>query len=133
MGTWGTSVDANDTFLNVKSLFLDLFNQGYETQEITKELKNVFECYVSEGEDIINHNHFWFGLAYSHWLIGELEKQLFFKIKSIILSLNDLDYWEGDNVQILERKKELNFFLTLIENKKDKPFKRNSDYALKKK
>lgn len=64
MGMWGYKLYQNDTALDVKDLFQDLYRTGKSVQEITDQMtqdsKSMFGDPTEEA-------FFWFALADSQW------------------------------------------------------------------
>ena len=69
MGTWGFELYQNDTSLDVKDEFEELFNSGKTVQEITNKLA---EEYKSIMGDIDEEPLFWWALADTQWNLGVL-------------------------------------------------------------
>lgn len=87
MGTWGTGISSNDTFEDIYSEFVELYNQGLDVKEITKTILQNNKELQSDYED---KNSFWFAIAKAQWECGSLDDDVFEKVKSIILSRQDL-------------------------------------------
>ncbi|MEZ2338246.1 hypothetical protein AB6735_21535 [Mucilaginibacter sp. RCC_168] len=64
MGTWNTSIDSNDTFLDIYSNFFTLYNQGQHPSNVSKQVVEMFE---DEFTDIDTRNNALFGLALAQW------------------------------------------------------------------
>lgn len=69
MGIWGFELYQNDTSLDVKDEFEELFNDGKDAQEITDKL---MEDYKSIMGDLDEEPLFWFALADTQWNLGVL-------------------------------------------------------------
>lgn len=69
MGIWGFELYQNDTSLDVKDEFEELFNAGKTAQEITNKL---MEDHISIMGDSIEEPLFWFALADIQWDFGVL-------------------------------------------------------------
>lgn len=69
MGIWGFELYQNDTSLDVKDEFEELFNAGKTVQEITDKL---MEDYKSIMGDLDEEPLFWFALADTQWNLGVL-------------------------------------------------------------
>ena len=69
MGIWGPELYQNDTSLDVKDEFNELYNNGRSAQEITDKL-------IEEYRDIMGNMEeeplFWFALADTQWELGVL-------------------------------------------------------------
>ena len=79
MGMWGFELYQNDTSLDVKNEFEELYNNGNTVQDITDKLT---EDYKSIMGDIDEEPLFWLALADTQWNLGVLmpwvkEKALF--------------------------------------------------------
>ncbi len=69
MGMWGFELYQNDTSLDVKEEFEELFNTGKTAQDITEKLT---EDYKSIMGDIDEEPLFWLALADTQWNLGVL-------------------------------------------------------------
>ena len=69
MGMWGFELYQNDTALDVKDEFYELFNAGKTAQEITDKLT---EDYKSIMGDTDEEPIFWLALADTQWDLGVL-------------------------------------------------------------
>lgn len=69
MGMWGYELYQNDTSLDVKDEFVELFNAGKTVLEITDKL---IEDYKSIMGDTEEEPLFWFALADTQWNLGVL-------------------------------------------------------------
>lgn len=69
MGMWGFELYQNDTSLDVKEEFEELFNAGKPVQDITDKLA---EDYKSIMGDIDEEPLFWLALADTQWNLGVL-------------------------------------------------------------
>lgn len=113
MGTWGTSIEENDTYNDIEREFLDLYNQGVSLEKIYSE-------FISDEdfEEVPEESHdFWFAIADLLWQCKGLNAKVHKVVQSIIESKSDLNYWKetnGIDEDIKEREKELNHFLEKI-------------------
>lgn len=120
MGSWGTGISSNDTFVDVYGEFFDLYNDGREVSEISEKLIKENQELV---DDVDDRNNFWFALAKAQWECKQLDKNLFEKIKNIIESGSDLEVWrnlEADEKDIKKRKIVLEKFLAKLQTEKPK-------------
>lgn len=94
MGMWGFELYQNDTSLDVKDEFEELFNAGKTVQDITDKL---VEDYKSIMGDINEEPLFWLALADTQWNLGVLmplvkEKALYWVEKdSAIFNCQSMD------------------------------------------
>ena len=105
MGMWGFELYQNDTALDVKDEFEELFNAGKNVQEITDKLT---EDYKSIMGDIDEEPLFWLALADTQWNLGVLlpivkEKALYWINKDSGI----LKYQAIDTMTKAKRKKTL--------------------------
>jgi hypothetical protein len=122
MGTWGTGVEDNDIYLDVKAEFLEQLSEGISN----KKLLNYF-LEDEDFEDISEEtHHWWFAIADLFWAIGYLDKKVFKVVKKIIDSKADIEYWrecDAEEEDIVEREKELERFLLKISVPIETPLK----------
>ena len=69
MGFWGFELYQNDTSLDVKDEFEELYNAGKNAQDITDKLT---EDYRSIMGDVDEEPLFWLALADTQWNMGVL-------------------------------------------------------------
>lgn len=124
MGTWNTKINGNDTFQDIYQNFFDLYNQGQNPDDISKQIQDDFAEMFSDYDE---KNNSLFGLALAQWETKSLDPTVYKQVKEIIETDNDLEVWKGlgaDNKSIEKRKKELDKFLTQISTERQKPKRR---------
>ena len=124
MGTWNTKMNGNDTFRDIYQDFFDLYNEGQNPVEVSKQIQldsaDIFNDYDDRNNSV-------FALALAQWETKCLDAELLNEIKSIIETGNDIELWKSlgaDDETIRERKQELSTFLTKISAEKDKAKRR---------
>ncbi len=90
MGTWGTAISSNDTYKDVYSEFMDLYNDGLEVQEITDIIVKRNSEIIDDPED--GHN-FWFAIAMAQWQCKALDNNVFNKVIQIVENDDDIKSW----------------------------------------
>lgn len=121
MGTWRTSISANDSFQDVYQDFFQLYNEGFEPKEITEKLIASYKEEINSEDD---PNNFWFALAKSQWECKELDPKIYEKVKSIIDSDSDLIIWkqlDATENDLNKRKIVLEKFLQTLTSEKKNP------------
>src|SRR5688572_2133233 len=120
MGTWGTTISSNDTFADIYGEFFELYDSGWEANDISKRL-------ISSNQEIINDlddcNNFWFALAKAQWECKQLDTDLYVRVKNIIDTGADIEVWRqlnADETDLKKRKIVLEKFLTDISTEKQK-------------
>ena len=124
MGTWGTAISSNDTYSDIYSEFIDLYDDGLEPSEISRKIIRDNNELIEDSED---KNNFWFALAMAQWQCKSLDPDILQRVKTIIESGEDIKIWEqlgADKQDIKKRIKSLNSFLNKLSKEKDKPLKR---------
>ena len=124
MGTWNTKINGNDTFQDIYQNFFDLYNQGQNPADISKQIQDDFAEMFNDYDD---KNNSLFGLALAQWETKSLAPTVYKQVKEIIETGNDLEVWKGlgaDNKTLEKRKKELDKFLTQISTEREKPKRR---------
>lgn len=124
MGTWNTKINGNDTFQDIYQNFFDLYNQGQNPADISKQIQDDFAEMFNDYDD---KNNSLFGLALAQWETKSLDLIVYKQVKEIIETDNDLVVWKGlgaDEKTIKKRKKELDKFLTQISAEREKPKRR---------
>jgi hypothetical protein len=120
MGTWGTSISANDTFAAVYDRFFDYYNNNWEIDLIIEQL-------IKENQETLeiewDADNFWFALAQALWECKALDIDTYNKIKEIIDTGHDLKVWkelDASERDLVKRKKVLDKFLKQISAPKSK-------------
>lgn len=124
MGTWNTKINGNDTFQVIYQNFFDLYNQGQNPVDISKQIQDDLAEMFNDYDD---KNNSFFGLALAQWETKSLDPTVYKQVKEIIETDKDLEVWKGlgaDNKIIEKRKKELDKFLTQISTERKKPKRR---------
>lgn len=124
MGTWNYKIDHNDTFRDIYQNFFDLYNQGQNPVEVSKQ---ILEDFAEMFNDYDDRNNSFFGLALAQWETKSLDPTVYKIVKEIIVTGNDLDVWKGLGAEdkiIEKRKEELNKFLTQISTERERPKRR---------
>ena len=122
MGTWSTKISDNDAFQDIYQNFLELYNQGQNPADITKQILEDFSEMFSDYDE---RNNSLFGLSLAQWETQSLEPAIFKQVKEIIESGNDLKFWtELGEKTIEKRRRELDKFLSKISTAREKPRRR---------
>ena len=120
MGTWGTSISSNDTYADVYGQFFDLYHDGLEVKDISKQLIESNQDTINDPED---SNNFWFALAKAEWECKQLDPPLYEKVKQIIETGVDIVVWQtlgAEEKDITKRKASLSKFLADISTERPK-------------
>ena len=121
MGTWSTAINGNDTFLDIYSAFMDNYNQGKHSVEVSKEILANYKDYFNDYDD---RNNSLFALAFAQWETKSIEPSIFDEVKNIIETGNDLEIWKNEGADIKTLKKReavLQKFLAKITVEREKP------------
>jgi len=124
MGTWNNKIDGNDTFQDIYQNFFDLYNQGQNPADISKQVQDDFAEMFNDYDE---RNNCLFGLALAQWETKSLNPTVYKQVKEIIETNNDLEVWKGlgaDEKTLKQRKVALDKFLTQISTDREKPKRR---------
>lgn len=124
MGTWGTAISSNDTYKDVYSEFMDLYNDGLEVQEITEIIIKRNSEIIDDPEDGPN---FWFAIAMAQWQCKALDNNIFIKVKQIVENDEDIKSWlelGASRKDIDKRKGVLKAFIEKISTENPKAKRR---------
>lgn len=124
MGTWNNKIDGNDTFQDIYQNFFDLYNQGQNPADVSKQIQDDFAEMFNDYDD---RNNSLFGLALAQWETKSLNPTIYKQVKEIIETGNDLEVWKGlgaDEKTLKLRKVTLDKFLTQISTDREKPKRR---------
>jgi hypothetical protein len=125
MTTWDIKLKDNNTFQDIYQNFLDLYNQGQDPVDISKQIQTDFAEMFNDYDD---RNNSLFGLAFAQWETKSLDPTVYEQVKEIIDTRNDLEVWRrlgANDATIEKRKKELDKFLVQISTEKGKPIRRS--------
>lgn len=137
MGRWGTAVSGNDDYMEVYEFFQELYfdHSGkdwvYSIADVKKKIAERFSFQLSEPG---LENEIWFAQAKAFWDYGIPDKTAYQKVKQIVKSGSDLEWWrklEATEKQIRERKKALDTFFAKITGTNPKPFQRKKRVRIK--
>lgn len=120
MGAWGTAISSNDTYADIYGKFFDLYNDGLDVSEISKNLIAYNQETINDTDD---SNNFWFALAKAQWECKQLDKDIFDQVKKVIETGADLGVWrqlDADEKDIKKRKVVLDKFLTDLQTERPK-------------
>ena len=124
MGNWSAKINDSDSFQDIYQNFFNLYNQGGNPVDITKQIQEEFADMFIDFDD---KNNCLFGLALAQWETKSLESTLYKQVKEIIETKNDIEKWKqlGADYKTLEkRQKELVRFLSQISIEREKPKRR---------
>ncbi len=124
MGTWSNKIDGNDTFQDIYQNFFDLYNQGQNPIEISKQIQEDFADMFNDYDD---RNNSLFGLAFAQWETKSLDSNIYKQVKEIIETGVDLEVWKGlgsDVKTLKQRQTVLEKFLIKISTEKEKSKRR---------
>jgi hypothetical protein len=124
MGTWGTAISSNDTFEDIRGEFFEMYNEGFEPAEVSKNLINSNQEIIDDEEE---SNNFWFALALCQWECKSLERELLERVTQIISSGKDIALWKelgAEKSDLSARQKTLEKFLEKLNSEKKNPKRR---------
>ncbi|MFD0748991.1 DUF4259 domain-containing protein [Mucilaginibacter calamicampi] len=124
MGTWGTGIKENDTFMDVYDEFFDQYNKGNQPADIAKYILNENADNLEVDED---RNNIWFALGLALWETKSLDNETLSKIENIISSGDDIQTWlanDATHIDIKKRTAVLEKFLQKIQS--DRPRAKSS-------
>ena len=114
MGTFGTDIDDNDEYLDIKGEFFELYNQGEDVVSITKFIIGKYRESFESNED---SNNFWLAIADLQWQCKALDDKVYSKIQDIVDSKSDLKLWRENDAtteDLEQRERVLKAFLEKI-------------------
>lgn len=124
MGTWGPAISSNDVYEDVYREFMDLYDEGLESEEISKRVIDNNSELINSYED---ENNFWFALAMAQWQCRSLDPELYQQVKQIVETSKDIKLWEelgATPKEIQKRKKVLTSFIEKLSTPKEKARRR---------
>ncbi|MGH1363677.1 MAG: hypothetical protein ACRBF0_08980 [Calditrichia bacterium] len=124
MGSWGPAISSNDIYKDIYDDFMDLYDEGLESAEISKKVIKKNSELINSHED---KNNFWFALAMAQWQCKALEPDLYQRVKQIVKTGEDIRLWKdlgAESKALQKREKALNSFLEKLSTEKEKARKR---------
>jgi hypothetical protein len=113
MGTWGTSLYANDTTSDVRDTYMDFLKNQLSNEE-------AFEKTMSEYQELIGDEDeeplFWFALAETQWKVGRLTPDVKEKALEWIAKEGGVALWEESGADSTGWKKTLEKLKTTLES-----------------
>ena len=103
MGIWGSELYQNDTSLDVKDEFEELYRTGDTVQDITKKM---IDEYKSIMGDIDEEPLFWMALADTQWDLGVLMP--FVKEKALYWLKKDSGLFDRQSIDVSAKEKRRN-------------------------
>lgn len=116
MGSRSTAIKDSDAFADIYGEFYDLYDKGYEPQDITLKLMiNYAEILEIEEEK----NDFWFAIALAQWETKSLDTKVLSTVDYIITSGADIKLWQdlgATDHDLKKRKQALDKFLEKVKS-----------------
>src|SRR5687768_11189755 len=125
MGSWNTKINGNDTFQDIYQNFFDLYNQGQDPVNVSKQIQDKFAEMFKDQDD---RNNSLFGLAMAQWETKALDPKIFQQVKEIIETGKDIELWKdlgADEKTLKKRQAALDKFLSQLGTEKVKPKRRS--------
>ena len=123
MGTWGSSLYANDTTSDVRDSYTQMLKDQLSNQEAyEKILKNFKDCMEDEDEAPL----FWYALAETQWKTGRLLPEVKAKALEWIDKEGGAELWEENTKGAASWKKTLEALRVKLESeqRKEKKFRK---------
>jgi hypothetical protein len=120
MGTWGHGIRQDDFVCDVIGNFEDLLKAGKSVSDATKAVKSTFASQIMDTDDA---PLFWIALADVQWTYGELEPQVFNRVREGFDSGRSLDRWREDQRGLSRRIAALEKFISKIAAPNPRPKK----------
>lgn len=114
-GTWGTSLYANDSTCDVRSIYLNFLEDQLSNQEAYEKTLEKCKEYIGDDDEPL----FWFALAETQWKVGRLMPEVKAKALEWIEKDGGMDIWE-DSKNEGGWKKTLEKLRTKLETKRQK-------------
>jgi hypothetical protein len=124
MGTWNTKINGNDTFLDIYQNYFDLYNQGQNPKDITKQIQEDFAELFNDHDE---RNNSLFGLALAQWETKAIDPTIFQQVKEIIETGKEIQLWKelgADDKTLKQRQAVLDKFLAQLSTEREKPKRR---------
>lgn len=121
MGTWGTGISANDVFEDIRDEFFELYDEGLDSDAVSKRL-------LSSNQELINDqndsNNFWFAIALCQWECKALNPEVLDRVTNIVESGHDIELWKVSGAKkqdLVKRKLALDKFLIKLNSDRKNP------------
>lgn len=125
MGSWGMGISQSDEYCEIYERFMDLYDDGKETAEITKQILEELHREFDDADGIMHDVYF--ALAKAEWMCGSQSEYVVKRVREIIETDANIAFLRELEVQpedLKQRKKYLKSFLASLEKPRKKPRKR---------
>lgn len=99
MSAWGTGIKQSDEFMDVYDEFFDTYKDGASAEEVYKAILDEYLSEFSSEETSFLLYTVYYALAYCLWECGVKDEWLWKKIKDIIDSDADLEFWNETGLE----------------------------------
>ena len=120
MGAWGFGIRDDDFVCDVIGEFEDLLKAGKSVREATEDVRSKFAAAMQDPDD---SPLFCIALAEMQWTYGDLEPQIFNRVKEDLDSGQSLAAWAEDERGLARRRTALEKFLAKIVQPNRRPKK----------
>lgn len=124
MGTFSTSLSADDLYADIYYEFFELYNEGYLVADITEKLLAENREIYEDLTDPNGSHNFWFAIAKAQWECKELDPAILKRITSIIQKGENLQAWrdlEAPASVLKKRRVVLDKLLQTLNSERIKP------------
>lgn len=129
MGCWGMGLTQSDEFCDVYDQFMEEYEHGKSVSDISKEILAQYHEEFDDDDGILHDVYF--ALAKAEWMCCEQSTFILQRVKEIIESSANLDFYEelgADAKDLKLRKKKLTAFYESLQTPRKKTRKRYTDY-----
>lgn len=124
MGAWSATILGNDTSCEVRERFFELYDLG-------EDPKNIASIVLDEQQENLEYDktNVWLGLALACWECKVLTTNIFFEVKKLIDTKEDIEFnknLDADGNFLKKRQKVLDDFINKISVEKAKPRSRKT-------
>ena len=113
MGTWGTSLYANDTTADVRDTYMGFLKEQLSNEEALERTMETFQELIG---DEVEEPLFWYALAETQWKVGRLTSDVKEKALSWIAESGGIVLWEESGTGSAGWKKTLDKLKNTLES-----------------
>lgn len=116
MGTWGTSLYANDSICDVRDAYLGFLEKQASNQEAYEKTLEKYKEYIGDQDEPL----FWFALAETQWRVGRLMPEVKEKALGWMEKDGGLELWEESKDKDVRWEKTLEKLHVKLESEQPK-------------
>jgi hypothetical protein len=105
MGSWGIALSSSDTYSDIYSSFIDLYNEGEPIEKIMERITSDYSSVINDEDE---RNDFYFAIIKAQWECGLLQDKYRIELEKIVDNNLEIKRWErlGGSTKEAQRRHE---------------------------